>query len=370
MIFFKASFFRKYLLPGFVFQSVVIAGGYGTGRELVEFFLNYGPTGGLLGMLLITTVMWSVCLAVTFEFARIFRAYDYRAFFIKLLGRSWFVFEILYFILLFIVLAVIGSAAGTLLKENFGLPYFSGVLIMLAAIGHLTFKGSSLIESFLSSWSLFLYLVYGAFLILVLIKFGPSVQAQFARGIIRPGWAVGGFKYALYNLGIIPAVLFCLKHIETRKEALTAGLVGGAIGILPGLLFFVAAAGFYPDVLPESLPAIYVLQRMGLPILMIAFQVVLFGTLIETGTGFIHAVNERIQSALSERARSLARWQRPVISLGLLMTALGISTFGLIELIAKGYGTVSWGFFAVYILPLLSSGLFRILRKRKKKETA
>ena len=27
--------FRRYLLPGFVFQSVVVAGGYGTGRELV-----------------------------------------------------------------------------------------------------------------------------------------------------------------------------------------------------------------------------------------------------------------------------------------------------------------------------------------------
>jgi uncharacterized membrane protein YkvI len=225
MNFLKASFFKKYLLPGFVFQSVVIAGGYGTGRELVEYFLNYGPVGGLLGMILITTVMWSICLAVTFEFARVFRAYDYRTFFIGFLGRFWFAFEILYFVLLFIVLAVIGSAAGTLLKENFGLPYLTGVFIMLAAVGFLTFKGSSLIESFLSSWSLLLYLVYGVFLVVSLIKFGTSIQSRFVEGIIRPGWIVGGFKYALYNLGIIPAVLFCLKHIKTRKEAVTAGLL-------------------------------------------------------------------------------------------------------------------------------------------------
>ena len=43
----KTSFFKKYLLPGFVFQSVVIAGGYGTGRELVEFFLVHSPLAGL-----------------------------------------------------------------------------------------------------------------------------------------------------------------------------------------------------------------------------------------------------------------------------------------------------------------------------------
>ena len=101
MTFLKSSFFKRYLLPGFVFQSVVIAGGYGTGRELVEYFLKFGPLGGLLGMLLITTVMWSIVLAVTFEFSRIFRAYDYRTFFKKLIGPFWFIYEIIYILFLF-----------------------------------------------------------------------------------------------------------------------------------------------------------------------------------------------------------------------------------------------------------------------------
>lgn len=363
MLFIKSSFFKKYLLPGFVFQSVVIAGGYGTGRELVEYFLNYGPLGGLLGMLLVTTVMWSLCLAITFEFSRKFKTYDYRTFFKNLLGRYWFLFEILYFILLFIVLAVIGSAAGVLLRDNFGLPYIVGVLIMLVAVGFLTFKGSSLIENFLSSWSILLYLVYGIFLIVALLKFGPAIQTNFAGGIIESKWIVGGFKYALYNLGVIPAVLFCLKHIETRKEAITAGLLGGIIGILPGLLFYIAVVGFYPSILPEEVPAIFMLQKTGIPILIIVFQVILFGTLIETGTGFIHAVNERIQSALSIRGKTLASWQRPVISVILLLIALGISTFGLISLIAKGYGTVSWGFLLIYIVPLMTLGIRKIFKK-------
>ena len=38
----NSGFFKKYLLPGFVFQSIVIGGGYGTGRELVEFFMTTG----------------------------------------------------------------------------------------------------------------------------------------------------------------------------------------------------------------------------------------------------------------------------------------------------------------------------------------
>jgi len=363
MSFLKSSFFRKYLLPGFVFQSVTIGGGYGTGRELVEFFLNHGPLGGLLGMILVTTVMWSVILAATFEFSRIFQAHDYRTFFKKLLGRFWIAFEVFYFLLLFIVLAVVGSAAGILLEANFGIPYVTGVVIMLAAVGFLTFKGSGLIENFLSLWSLLLYGVYITFLIVAFIKFGPAIKANFAIGITGSGWILGGFKYALYNLGIIAAVLFCLKHIKTRKEAVIAGLLGGPIAIIPGLMFYIAVVGFYPEVLPVEIPAVYILEKAGVPFLLIVFQVVLFGTLIETGTGFIHAVNERIQSELKSRGKTLPQGFRPVIAVGMLLIAFGLSTFGLIDLIAKGYGSISWGFFAIFIIPLLTIGIYKIANR-------
>ena len=48
------SLFNKYLLPGFIFQSLIIGGGYGTGRELVEFFLSEGPVYGLVNMAVAT----------------------------------------------------------------------------------------------------------------------------------------------------------------------------------------------------------------------------------------------------------------------------------------------------------------------------
>jgi uncharacterized membrane protein YkvI len=359
-----SSVFKKYFLPGFVFQSVVIAGGYGTGRELIEYFLRFGPWGGLLGMFLVTTVIWSLILAVSFEFSRTFKAFDYRTFFKKLLGPFWPVFEALYLIMLFLVLAVIGSAAGVILKDNFGLPYMLGVCLMLAAVGFLTFKGRKLIENFLSSWSILLYLTYGAFFVITFLKFGPEIQRNLSTTLIKPEWAMGGFKYALYNMGIIPAVFFCLTHIQTRKEAVSAGLMGGLIGILPGFLFYMAVLGHYPEVLPEAVPALLVLKAINIPLFMIFFQVILFGTLIETGTGFIHAVNERIQASLHARGKNFPRWMRPVIASGLILISIAISSFGLINLIAKGYGSISWGFFAVFIIPLLTLGIYKILKSK------
>src|SRR3546814_18974642 len=116
-----STWFQRYLLPGFVFQAAVIAGGYATGRELVEFFLPAGPWGGLLGMV-VSMLVWSAGLMASFELARVARAYDYRSFFRVLLGRGWFVFEIGYFLLMLVILVVMGAAAGENVTSLFGLP--------------------------------------------------------------------------------------------------------------------------------------------------------------------------------------------------------------------------------------------------------
>ena len=61
--------FQKYFVPGIVFQSCVIAGGYGTGRELVEYFMGYGPKGGLLGMCIVSLLVWSlICARISDHF--------------------------------------------------------------------------------------------------------------------------------------------------------------------------------------------------------------------------------------------------------------------------------------------------------------
>jgi uncharacterized membrane protein YkvI len=356
------SFFRKYLLPGFVFQSVIIGGGYGTGRELVEYFLNFGPVGGVLGMLLVTMVIWSVFLGLTFEFTRRFRAFDYRTFFKKLLGPFWPAFDILYLLYLIIVLAVLGSASGVLIRDNFGIPYMVGVILMLAAVGFLTFRGAGLMEKFFSIWSFILYAVYATLLVFTIVRFGPAIKQNFSVVSVEPGWIVAGSKYAFYNLANVVGVLFCLKHIQTRKEAFYAGAISGVIGIVPALLFYIALVAHYPAILSEEIPSVFAFEKLGFLPLFILFQIVLYGTLIETGTAMIHAVNERIQSARFSREKELPRVFRPVIAIVLLALAIVLSTFGIIALIARGYGAISWGFLVVYLVPLGTIGMFRIVK--------
>ncbi|MBN1224446.1 MAG: hypothetical protein JXB23_14455 [Candidatus Aminicenantes bacterium] len=359
-----ASSFKKYLVPALVFQGVLIGGGYATGREIVEYFMQYGPLGGILGMFGITLGIWMLVLALTFEFSRKFRTFDYRSLLKNLLGPFWIIFEIFFVLILVIILAVIGSAAGVLLRDFFGFPYLLGVGIMLASVGYLTFKGSNVIAKFLSFWSIFIYIVYAAFMIIALIKFGPMIRENLSGALVLPKWALGGFKYGLYNMTVIPAVLFCIRDIQTRKEALTSGVIAAFVGLLPAFLFYIAILGQYPEIISQEIPAVYVIQKTGMPFLLVVFLIMLVGTLIETGTGLIHAVNERVQSALQAKGKRLHDWQRPVIAALMLLLSLSLSTFGIIDLIAKGYSLMSWGIFIIYFVPLLTLGLYKILKKQ------
>ena len=201
-------FFQTYLLPGFVFEAAVIGGGYATGRELVEFFLPAGPWGGLLGMV-VSMLVWSVVLAISFELARLARAYDYRSFFKVLLGRGWFLFEIAYFLL--------------------GVPKLVGTLGMIAATGLLLFQRNAGIEKFLALSVGYLYLVYLVFLVWSTLVFGDRIAANFESHPVGSSWFTAGVTYAGYNVACIPAVLFCVRHLGRRREAIGAGLLAGPL---------------------------------------------------------------------------------------------------------------------------------------------
>ena len=144
---------------GLVFQSVIVGGGYGTGREITEFFLVHGALGGFFGML-ISRLVWGAVLAVAFELARITKSYNYKSFFQALLGRFWWLFEVIY---LLIALLVLGcgrpSAAGEIIiSQLLDVPAVIGVLTLMLFVGILTFFGSKLIERVFVGWSALLFL--------------------------------------------------------------------------------------------------------------------------------------------------------------------------------------------------------------------
>jgi uncharacterized membrane protein YkvI len=358
------GFFRRYLLPGFVFESAVIAGGYATGRELVEFFLPAGPWGGLLGMA-VSMLVWSAVLMVSFELARVAKAYDYRSFFLLLLGRGWFLFEIAYLLLVVIIMAVMGAAAGEIAHSLFGWPRLAGSLGMILATGALLFYSNAFIEKFLTLSVGYLYLVYVALVAWSLYAFGDRIEASFATAAPAHGWLKAGITYAGYNVATIPAVLFCIRHLATRREALVAGALAGPLGMLPAVLFYIAMMGFHDEMGAQALPSAFLLAQLHAPWFEWAFQFAVLLTLVDTGVAVLHAINERVAKAYEERRREMPRLVRPLLAIVIMVLSVyAASAIGLIDLIAKGYGALTWAFIALLVVPVLTVGVWRLTTRR------
>ena len=356
------DFFQRYLLPGFVFESAVIAGGYATGRELVQFFLPAGPWGGLLGMI-VAMLFWSAVLMVSFELARMAKAYDYRSFFKLLLGPGWFVFEIAYFLLIIIVFAVMGAAAGEITHDLFGLPKLVGSIGMIVATGAMVFYSSAAIEKFLALSVGYLYLVYIVFFIWSFVAFGDRIEAAFASEPVGHGWFKAGITYAGYNVATVPAVFFCIRHLTRRREAMVAGLLGGPLGMLPGFVFYIAMVGYAGEIANVSLPSAFLLGKIGATWFEYAFQLAVLLTLVDTGVPILHAINERVAKVYEERGKPMPRAMRPALAITVMVISVyAAGAIGLVGLIEKGYGWLTYAFIVLLIIPVLTIGVWRITR--------
>src|SRR5699024_5026736 len=165
----KSSIFEgaygRLILPGVVIQSTLIAGGYATGREVVEYGAKFGAIGWVTGLTIL--IGFGVMAFLMFEVARVFKAFDYKSLVKQFLGPLWFIYDIIYFLLAILILSIVIAATGSILKRTLGLDIWMGVLIITVITAILNFYGHHLIERFKTFGTIFLLFFFS-----ILIFFG------------------------------------------------------------------------------------------------------------------------------------------------------------------------------------------------------
>lgn len=376
----KQSFFDgafgRFFVPAIVLQSVLIGGGYATGREIVEFGAKYGALGWISGL----TIFFGFGLMafLTFEIARLFKAYDYRSVVKQLIGPFWFLYDIIYLLLAILIIAIMAAATGSILQSTIGLNYWVGVIGIAVLVGILNFYGESLIERFKTFGTVALFAGYILFAILVVSSAWGKIGQVFASGdtsfvghfsISAILWS--GLLYVGYNLAVYPAALFTVKRQKSLKDTLISGILSGILMTVPWFLTYFALMGSYPskDVLGAEIPWLEMLSGYGTWIAVI-FGVVVGWTLIETATGIIHAFLDRLDYNLKEVGKKgLSKTQYGVIAFVTLALSVILAQVGIIDLIAKGYTIMGYGMLVVYALPLLTVGVYKIIKSRQNGKT-
>jgi uncharacterized membrane protein YkvI len=131
--------------------------------------------------------------------------------------------------------------------------------------------------------------------------------------------------------------------------------------MLPGVAFYVAMMGFHDEIGAAALPSAFLLARLEAPWFAWAFQLAVLLTLVDTGVAMLHAINERVARAYEERQRPMPRALRPALAAGIMVASVyAAAAAGLVALIARGYGLLTYAFIALLIVPALTVGIVRI----------
>jgi uncharacterized membrane protein YkvI len=378
--------FYTLLLPGIVAHAMITGGGYSTGREIVQYAARFGPRGWLA--VAVVCVGFAVLAALAFEVARLARAYDYKSWARQLIGPLWPAFDLLQLVMMLLVLAVMAAAMGSVLRTTLGVPYGFGLLATFVTVAFLGWKGTRWIERFKTIGTFGLWIVYLGFTLLALTAATapatPVAAAPTAAGGAGATVAhattlavlVSAVQYVGYNLSSFPPVLFCLHRQTKRTQTIASGLLAGVAMTFPFALTFAALMHFWPD------PEIFGAEVPWLPLLERAsagrggpgpwtalFGLVAGWTLLDTAVGNAHALVDRVEQNLDDLPRRLrprsggfTPAQRALFSTAVLGAATLLARIGIIDLVARGYGMLAWGFIALLALPLLTVGVYRIWR--------
>lgn len=369
----KKSFFEgafgRYILPGVVIQSTLIAGGYATGREVVEYGAKFGAIGWVTGLAIL--VGFAIMAFLMFEVARLFRAFDYRSLVKQFLGPFWFLYDIIYFMLAILIISIVIAATGSILDRTLGINFWVGVLIITIITAVLNFYGRHLIERFKTVGTTLLFLAYIIFAIMVISKTSGNIGEVFASGDTSfagdfAWWSLftTAIVYISYNLAVYPAALFTVKRQKSIKDTLIGGIVAGVFMTVPWFLTYFALMGHYTDesVLNADVPWLEMMNDFGVGTT-ILFGFVVGWTFIETATGMIYAFVERVENNLEEAGKKpMSGKARGLIAIiGLVLSAI-LSSVGIQDLVSTGYTVLGWAMLIIYGLPLLIIGSYRIFK--------
>jgi uncharacterized membrane protein YkvI len=359
----SSRFVRVVLLPAGVFQSVIFGGAYGTGREIAQFISSRGPVGGLLAVA-VAALGFAVVMALSFELARLTRNYDYRGFLKTLVGPGWIAFEVLFLLSLLIVLAVNGSAAASVLNDQFGIPSLVGVGLLFASVVALNYFGRTLLQESMSICMIALTIVLTIFCAMTFIDDHESIRLAFRDAPSTGNWFASGGQWMLYSAAVVPVLLYSARDLRTRGECFVSAFASGVAGAFPALVFHLTFMAAYPESLQQTLPTYWMIGELQHPWLMALYIIVLFAMIIQTCAGLLQGVNERLDAWLLERrGRKCDPKTHAVVGGATLAISMVLASFGIAALVAQGYGNMAWGYLVIYMIPLVTVGAYKIWRK-------
>lgn len=361
---------KKFVFPAAFSLAAVwfgthCGGGFATGAQEVAYFVQYGTSAIWIPLISVILIGWTFRNA--WELSRLHGTYDYKSY-TKILYAPYEsifanIFEIAYIILLLMATGAAIAGAGSLINQLLNVPYSLGIIIVGLILLLFTIFGSDLVRNAATTMTIFLIVALSLITLLGIAKGAGNISNVINSNTNFSGASFGTILwkacvYAGFQTYLLSAVISVSEPLKTAKDTQMAAIIGIIINAAMLILVCIMLLGFSPQAIKETLPVYYAVGQLGQPWLYGLYSLILFFALISTGVTLIYAGVKRFEKTFD--AGLTIRVRRIILSAAFMLLSLGISTFGLKAIVAKGYGSLGYVAIPLIILPNIIVGSIKI----------
>lgn len=286
-----------------VYVGTIVGAGFATGREIVEFFSQYGLYG-LIGIIIAgLCFIWFgvkiMLLAIRLE-AKSFHQLNLYMFGPYITP----IINVIMFIMLLGVSAVMLSGAGSVFEEQLLLPKQLGVFVTIFLTLIVLTIGTSglvLVNSFVVP-VLITFCLMLAFLSFQLPEFWPNVMfaERFTFGVISSGFAYAAFNISLATAVLVPAA----NEIGDEKVVKWGGILGGAALTIILIASHVTLVQL-PGVTNYHIPMAVMMETLA-PIVYLIYIFIIYGEIFTSVIGNVYGLERFIRKGTSSGSLVIA----------------------------------------------------------------
>lgn len=319
--------FRAGMKNMFLITGTVMGAGYASGREIWQFF---GAGSGLA--ILLFTGFFIICTTTILNISYKLQSTNYVPLLHHLTGKKLaVVYDYLIFIYLFCVTVVMIAGSGATF-ESFGIPYWWGIIFIIAGLLIIFSKG---IGELLNINQLLMPLLIIALLVILIIFInGEDISFQ-SNWDSQNNWAAA-FPFTALNILPLIAVLGAIgNRIKSKGEIYIASL---SSGLILGFITFIYNTSLTEIAEQVELPAIplyLIINNYGqvvIVVMMVMLWLAIYTTAAANLLGMITRVNKKYDISFLKMA---------TIMLGIMLPFSFISFTELIAFIYPLYGILN-----------------------------
>jgi uncharacterized membrane protein YkvI len=301
--------------------GTIVGAGFATGREIVQFFSQYGMIG-IIGILICGYFFIWIGTKIMLIAKRI-NANSYQEVNEYLFGEKTGKYvNIIFIIMLFGVTSVMLSGTGAVFREQLNLPAQLGIGLTLVLCYIAVIRGMKGLL-FVNSLIVPLMLLFS----LVVLTAFPDATEYYGESASIWKVLLSAIAYASYNLALCQVVLVPLGRDSENESIIRWGGFLGGLGLTFILITSHLALLTIPNMTEYSIPMAEIIKTIG-TVLHILFVFVIYGEIYTTLIGNVYGISRKFSGTIQPKKS---------VTLGILLTCYFISLIGFDSLVTHLY---------------------------------